>query len=271
MLQHENSRPLLFIVQDSRSFKPATTSVGSKAISTHVNRRYRGWKKITAKSLELDSTTKAILTARLPTEDFTDTNEDTDSFLTKYRLQLLESSNTLVYTSINLPLLRQRKEKLALLDKLIVPQIPRFGNHPLDPFAPDIFKNDHELQASLFFYIKTIRPFTTHLLKDWLWFDNLSQIQSSPVLAYAVASYASIFLSGSLRGGPGVVLPPPVEQGQQPLWRIPPWLRLQTSCLAELSTILRDPIKIDESCYQAILFLFRLAVSLSTSHAIQIL
>lgn len=42
---------------------------------------------------------------------------------------------------------------------------------------------------------------------------------------------------------------------------MPPWLRLHTKCLAELNTILSDPAQVqDESCYQTVLFLYRLSV-----------
>ncbi|KIW92880.1 uncharacterized protein Z519_06729 [Cladophialophora bantiana CBS 173.52] len=134
-----------------------------------------------------------------------------------------------------------------------------------DIFTPSAaMRYDVEIKANLYFYFWTIRPFATHLLQSWKWLDNLSQIQASPCLTYAVATYASVFLSGMLRGGPGVVLPPPTEKGQKSPWQIPSWLRLHTRCLAELNAVLSDPHQVvDESCYQAILFLYRLSVLLA--------
>jgi hypothetical protein len=59
-----------------------------------------------------------------------------------------------------------------------------------------------------------------------------------------------------------VVLPPSCEKGLNSGFAIPPWLRLHTKCLSELNGILSGPAHlIDESCYQAILFLYRLSVS----------
>ncbi|EXJ80932.1 hypothetical protein A1O3_07220 [Capronia epimyces CBS 606.96] len=277
-------RPLLFIVQDSQSFRRRSSkkaAAEAKAITSHVSSRYRGWRKTHHQSLVLDPTTNAILTSTppihavgslpVPVNDVADQDQTSDQrLLSEYRQKLMETSGRWVYGSFKLHRLQaDRSERLILIDGSIVPPPSRLGSQTLDPFAPDMFKYDRELQASLFYYIKIIRPFAVHLLQGWSWIDNLSQVQSSPVLAYAVATFASAFLSGSLRGGPGVVLPPPVEKGQQPLWEIPPWLRLQTHCLAELNAILSDPSSrnLDESCYQAILFLLRLSILFSDGEA----
>ncbi|KIX99305.1 uncharacterized protein Z520_04881 [Fonsecaea multimorphosa CBS 102226] len=139
------------------------------------------------------------------------------------------------------------------------------GTQFFDIFTPSTaITYDTEIKANLYFYFWVIKPFATHLLQSWKWLDNLSQIQASPCLTYAVATYASVFLSGMLRGGPGVVLPPPTERGQTSHWPIPAWLRLHTRCLAELNAFLSDPSQaVDDSCYQAILFLYRLSVLLA--------
>lgn len=150
-----------------------------------------------------------------------------------------------------------------LFEDFVSPQPTLVGYHSLDPFSsfgPDM---DMEMKSNLHFYFKVIRPFTAHLIDSWAWFDDVSETQSSKVLAYAVAAFASLFLSGCLRGGPGVVLPPPVEQGQASLWPIPPWLRLQTICLSELNSVLQTSGHIDRACYQAMLFLFRISVLLA--------
>lgn len=61
--------------------------------------------------------------------------------------------------------------------------------------------------------------------------------------------------------GPGVVIPPQPNKGEQSFWPIPPWLRLHTKCLAELNALLSQSSKlVDDSCYQAIVFLYRLSV-----------
>ncbi|KEF62263.1 uncharacterized protein A1O9_00235 [Exophiala aquamarina CBS 119918] len=270
MSKRRKPLPLLFIVQDAQTFSHPKSLAETRAISTHVNSRYREWRKTSHRDLLLHHTTNAILTSNPPVEDIVpanDTNQVTDDeidrFFAEYRDQLMKTSRQWVYGSFDAEYLPKRKEKLRLPEYLIVPRFSRLGSQTLDPFAPDFFRHDPELRSNLFYYIKIIRPFAIHLLEDWSWINNLSQVQSSPVLAYAVAAYASVFLSGSLRGGPGVVLPPPVEKGEHPLWQIPPWLRLQTSCVVELKAILSDPSKVDESCYQAVIFLLRLSILLS--------
>jgi hypothetical protein len=275
MSRRQKPVPLLFVIQDAQTFTHSKSSAEARAISSHVNSRYRGWRKTSHRDLLLHPTTNAILTSKLPTEEALPANdarhvtdEEIDRFFAEYRDQLMTNSRQWVYGSFDAECLPARKEKLMLSEDLIKPRFSRLGSQTLDPFAPDFFRHDPELQSNLFYYTKIIRPFAVHLLEGWSWIDNLSQVQSSPVLAYAVAAYASVFLSGSLRGGPGVVLPPPVEKGEQPLWQIPPWLRLQTSCVVELKAILSDPAKVDESCYQAVIFLLRLSVSRDTLIAV---
>ena len=268
--------PLFFVVQDPQTFSHPKSSAETRAISTHVNRRYRGWRKTSHRDLVLHPTTNAILTSQPPVEDSIIpwintrhvTDEELDQFFREYQEQLMRTSRQWVYSSFDAEDLPARKEKLILSEDLIIPRFSRLGTQSLDPFAPDFFRHDLELQSNLFYYIKIIQPFAVHLLQDWSWINNLSHVQSSPVLAYAVAAYASAFLSGSLRGGPGVVLPPPVEKGERPLWQIPPWLRLQTSCVVELKAILSDPSKVDDSCYEAVTFLLRLSVSRVTLNTV---
>jgi hypothetical protein len=150
-----------------------------------------------------------------------------------------------------------------LFEDFVTPQPSLMGHHSLDPFSSFGTEMDLEMKSNLHFYFKVIRPFAHHLIQAWPWLDNVSEVQSSKVLAYAIASFASVFLSGCLRGGPGVVLPPPNESGQSSLWAIPPWLRLQTTCLSELNQILQTTEKVDAACYQAMLFLFRISVLLA--------
>lgn len=271
MNRRQKPVPLLFVVQDAQTFSQSKSKSKSRAhaISSHVNQLYRGWKKTQHRGLLLHPTTHAILTPNPPIETSPAADDakhvadkEIDRFFGYYRDQLMTTSRQWVYGSFGAACLPDRKDKLVLSDYLTIPQISRLGTQTLDPFAPDFFRNDPELQSSLFYYARIIRPFAVHLIEGWSWIDNLAQVQSSPVLAYAVAAYASVFLSGSLRGGPGVVLPPPVEKGEQPLWQIPHWLRLQTNCVVELKALLDDPSKVDVSCYQAVLFLLRLSVSI---------
>lgn len=271
MPRRQKPVPLLFIVQDAQTFNTSRSksTAEARAISSHVNNSYRGWRRTQHRDLLLHPTTNAILKPHPPAETSPPadginhvTDEEIDRFFEHYRDQLMKTSRQWVYGSFDAAFLPARKDNLDLSEYLTIPQISRLGSQTLDPFAPDFFKKDVELQSNLFYYAKIIRPFAVHLIEGWSWIDSLSQVQSSPVLAYAVAAYASAFLSGSLRGGPGVVLPPPAEKGEQPLWQIPHWLRLQTNCVVELKAILSDPSKVDVSCYQAVIFLLRLSVSL---------
>jgi hypothetical protein len=132
-----------------------------------------------------------------------------------------------------------------------------------DPFTPSGINFSRGIRSSLHFYFKILRPFALHLVDGWEWPGNLSFIQASPALTYAIAAYASVFLSGCLKGGPGIVLPPPANANDAPLWPIPPWFRMHTCCLAELNPLLADPQKVDETSFQAILFLFRIAILLA--------
>ncbi len=152
----------------------------------------------------------------------------------------------------------------------ITPEISKLGLSLLDPFTSTSTGLDHDIISNLHFYFKVIRPFALHLIDDWEWLGSLPYIQASPALTYAVAAYASLFQSGCLEGGPGVVLPPPVKEGGTPLWPVPVWFQLQTRCLAELNPLLADSNKVDETCYQAILLLFRIAILLADGKPAQI-
>jgi hypothetical protein len=155
-----------------------------------------------------------------------------------------------------------------LFEDFVTPQPVLVGCHSLDPFSSFGGEMDLEMRSNLHFYFTVVQPFAMHLITgSWSWFDSIAYTQSSKVLAYAVASFASLFLSGCLRGGPGVVLPPPTDHEQSLLWPIPPFLRLQTVCLSELSELLRTTGEVDEACFQAVLFLFRISVLLADGAA----
>ncbi|KPI37262.1 uncharacterized protein AB675_1578 [Cyphellophora attinorum] len=140
---------------------------------------------------------------------------------------------------------------------------PLLGYCSLDPFSTYGTEMDSEMRYNVHFYFQVIRPFATHLIDGWWWCDSAPQIQCSRALSYAVAAYASLFVSGCVGGGPGVVLPPPTEPGQRARWRNPPWLRLQTICVSELNSQLQSSDDVDDSSFAAMLFLFRISVLLA--------
>lgn len=256
--------PLLFIVNNPTSY--TTGGRDAKAVASHVSARYRGWRKINRRSLMLDSTTKAILTSNIKSikveVDHPAYAENVER-LNEHHEEMIQRSEhfSCGFSKKTFQFQREDVENWTIFADLISPQISSLGSHFFDPFTPTNVKFDTEMRSNLHFYFQVIRPFATHLMKPWRWFDNLAQIQNTPVLAYAVAAFTSIFLSGCLKGGPGVVLPPAEERGRMSLWPIPPWLRLQTSCLAELNALLSKPLpEMIEECYEAILFLFRISV-----------
>jgi hypothetical protein len=268
--------PLLFIVNNPTSYPAGGRD--AKAVASHVSARYRGWRKVNRRSLMLDSTTKAILTSNISSSSVLGNVKsikveiDDPAYaenvgrLNEHHEEMTKRSEhfSCGFSKKTFQFQREDVENWTIFADLISPQISSLGSHFFDPFTPTNVKFDTEMRSNLHFYFQVIRPFATHLMKPWSWFDNLSQIQNTPVLAYAVAAFTSIFLSGCLKGGPGVVLPPAEERGRMSLWPIPPWLRLQTSCLAELNALLCKPSpEMIEECYEAILFLFRISVGIS--------
>ncbi|KIW29005.1 uncharacterized protein PV07_04852 [Cladophialophora immunda] len=286
MSQSRKPPPLMFIVGDAKN--PSRTTKALKSAKTsHISSRYRYWSKANHQDLALDSTTKAILTGtssylqRLSTANYPKTpasasNNDDETEQDGHEQSSSEGSNGAlipVATTCTATTTSQKphvavkpwERALRAYEEWAASPLTLLGSQFFDIFTPSTaLTYDTEIKANLYFYFWIIRPFATHLLQSWKWLDNLSQIQASPCLTYAVATYASVFLNGMLRGGPGVVLPPPTEKGQKSPWQIPAWLRLHTRCLAELNAVLSDPNQVvDDSCYQAILFLYRLSVLLA--------
>ncbi|KAJ9604605.1 hypothetical protein H2200_010719 [Cladophialophora chaetospira] len=270
MNHSKNPPPLMFIVGDGKNPQKSTRAIKS-AKTSHISSRYRYWSKANHRDLALDSTTKAILNGassylnKLSTGNYRkkplellNVDQEDDDTSPKEEVGPLTAPKRYVAER---PWQRAREE----YEEWTSCPLSILGSQFFDIFAPSTaMKYDVEVKTNLYFYFKIIRPFATHLLQSWEWFDDLARIQASPCLTYAVATYASVFLSGMLRGGRGVVLPPSSGKNLNSGFAIPPWLRLHTKCLSELNAILSDPSQvIDESCYQAILFLYRLSVLLA--------
>jgi hypothetical protein len=163
--------------------------------------------------------------------------------------------------------------KVASISHKMLPTMePPVFSTTFDPFSSSPPMIDREVQQGLHFYFKIIRPFTSDLIHGWRWHESLSEVQAQPALAYAIAAFSSAFVSGCARGGPGVVLPPLPFSGRvrrsnedRLLWPLPPWLRLHTRCIRELSETLKQESdgNQDGATFQAILFLFRLSVLLA--------
>ena len=204
--------PLLFVLQDNND--PRRSQVDAKAIASHVSARYKPWRKTNRKSLALDSTTKAILTYKRPPDD---------NSLQKGTTQ--DPALGAIEGTVSIAAGQEKNSDSTMWDNLRRAEHPRLsvlGSSSFDPFTPTSQNINHEVKSNLHFYFKVIRPFALYLVQDWEWLDSLSMIQSSSALAHAVAAYASVFISGCMKGGPGIVLPPPASEGETPLWSIPP-------------------------------------------------
>lgn len=252
---HEQA-PLLFINTGPKTY--AATANAAKAVYSHVTAQYRTWRKANPRHLALDPSTRAILASksRLSKGNYGSkvplvVDGDENSVVGKSR----HVAGTLLSESCKTP----RSQRL--LNGSTSVSIPRYNVQSLDPFSGNNWYSDREVRFLLHSYFDIVRPFATQLMKQWHWLDSLSQIQSTPALAYAVSSFMSIFLSGYQGGGRAVVLPPMAKDPKDLLWAVPPYIRLQTSCMVELKNLLQisDSTTLD-ICYQAILFLFKSSV-----------
>lgn len=203
--------PLLFITQGPNSFASQPTSDDAFAIASHITSRYNRWSKANRKSLLLDSTTKAILSREtssgnpLPPGQPTEVQvkgEDgqgtvsvvSDVRVAQWRGPIEEEDGQEDVDLVMKSWTVARREFERFVHVRLVELAPQF----LDPFSKSNY--DSEVTSSLYFYFKIVQPFATHLIPGWEWIDNLPQIQSSPLLAYALATYTTVFKSGMLRG-----------------------------------------------------------------------
>ena len=262
--------PLKFIVRGVED--GPKTKKQAKAIASHVSGTYKRWRRVSAPQdrLSLDSSTKAILKPQssqaiseddVPTAikvEFDGDNPPSSPRHTVYDEGQMNSDDGV----------RDEETKAKRFASLSPFRETTIGSQTLDPFTPLHDRIDRKVEPHLRFYFKVVLPFARRLLQSWTWNDNLPLIQATPVLAYAVAAYASIFVSGCLGGGPLVVLPPPTEDGRRPMWDVPPWLSLHTQCITELSAIIstgdseQTPV-----AFEAVLLLFRLSVLLADGNA----
>lgn len=136
------------------------------------------------------------------------------------------------------------------------------GTHLIDPFSPTQDQLN-EVASLLVRYHQQIIPLVKTISSSWYWIDNASQLLAMPALRLAIAAYTSAFFSLVEHGPRAVCLPPIPERGEQSLWPIPPWFRLQTQTL----TLLKNALSVDKDLnkpetFHTILFLFRLAILL---------
>ena len=242
----------------------------AKAVASHISGTYKKWRKASAPQgrLSLDSSTRAIIRPQSdhvaevrvlkPMDMVPKDQHVSNPKSVPDPAQELETSNNEIKVEL-------KDSRLASLSPLTLNNI---GSQCLDPFTALHEHVDRKVEPHLRFYFKVVLPFARHLLPSWSWFDSLPYIQAVPVLAYAVAAYASIFMSGILGGGPSVVLPPPSHKDKKTLWTVPPWLSLQTKCINELNAIIgSDGSKQTEAVFEAILLLFRLSILLADGNA----
>ena len=201
--------PLLFITQGPNTFAAQLTSDDAFAIASHITSRYNRWSKVNRKSLSLDSTTRAILSRETssshpiqPAQSEEPQIKDEDDQGT---VSIINDTNVVRWHGS----VEEDKDDGRTVwkswtiakrefEQLVNARLMEPGAQFLDPFSKSNY--DSEVTASLYFYLKVIQPFATHLIPEWQWIDNLPQIQSSPLLAYALATYTTVFKSGMLKG-----------------------------------------------------------------------
>jgi hypothetical protein len=215
MNHSKNPPPLMFIVGDGKNPQKSTRAIKS-AKTSHISSRYRYWSKANHRDLALDSTTKAILNGassylnklstgtyrKEPPELLSSDQADNDKRSEEQSGALVCNTAVIRPASPN-PNVAVKPWEQARRDyeEWVACPLSILGSQFFDTFTPSTaMKYDIEIKTNLYFYFKIIRPFATHLLQSWQWFDNLAQIQASPCLTYAVATFASVFLSGMLRG-----------------------------------------------------------------------
>ncbi len=209
MNHSKNPPPLMFIVGDGKNPQKSTRAIKS-AKTSHISSRYRYWSKANHRDLALDSTTKAILNGpssylnKLSTSNYrkksvgklTPSRDDDHDSPKENSALVLKTFEVAPYVAVK-PWEGARRE----YEEWVACPLSILGSQFFDIFTPSTaMRYDVEIKTNLYFYFKVIRPFATHLLQSWEWFDNLAQIQASPCLTYAVATFASVFLSGMLRG-----------------------------------------------------------------------
>lgn len=190
--------PLKFIVRGVEDGRKTKTQ--SKAIASHVPGTYKRWRKVSAPQdrLCLDSSTKAILKPPVP--------ESLDEKEAPAPIKAEPDSNDSMSSpdldgTVDEPRhgngsIDDEEMKAKRFASLFPFRESGIGSQTLDPFTPLHERIDRKVEPNLRFYFKVVLPFARRLLKSWTWNDKLPLMQATPVLAYAVAAYASIFVSG---------------------------------------------------------------------------
>jgi hypothetical protein len=215
MNHSKNPPPLMFIVGDGKNPQKSTRAIKS-AKTSHISSRYRYWSKANHRDLALDSTTKAILNGassylnklstgnyRKEPPELSSGDQADDDKESPRQSGPLVCNRAVIRPATPNPNVAVKPWEQARRDyeEWVACPLSILGSHFFDTFTPSTaMKYDIEIKTNLYFYFRIIRPFATHLLQSWEWFDNLAQIQASPCLTYAVATFASVFLSGMLRG-----------------------------------------------------------------------
>ena len=204
---HRRRVPLKFIVRGVGDGPKTKTQ--AKAIASHVSGTHKRWRKVSAPQdrLCLDSSTKAILKPPVPQ------SLDEEKPSAPIKVEHISMSSLEIDVTVEEPrhgngTVDDEETKAKRFASVSPSMESGVGSQILDPFTPLHERIDRKVEPHLHFYFRVVLPFARRLLKSWTWYDDLPLIQATPVLAYAVAAYASIFVSGCLGGGPLVVLPP---------------------------------------------------------------
>ena len=243
------SGPLLFVHRDQENVQGVRSARELEQIKQHLAQRHQKRRKVQQK-LEIHPSINRILRQPTTDDDGDQTvHEDAMSLAPTSDRSTLEASQGPFGSSI------ESSSRDALSANMI-------SDGALDPFTP-LQEPSLEVRRLLFLYCKQLRPLARTVSSEWDWIGNLGEIQSSPMLTYAIASYASAFSTGMRSGARGVALPPMPERGRPALWPMPIWFRFQTQALSLLNTALLDKQNgATMEIFHTIVFLFRLAVLL---------
>lgn len=243
------SGPLLFVHRDQDNVRAARTTKELEQIKRHLAQRHqkkgKGQRKLDVHP-SVDRILREPLNHGVDHDNYSAHGEAVSLTQTGDRHALLAAQGSFVsFTESSI--------RSALNANIISDGI-------LDPFTP-FQESTSEIRRLLFLYCRHLRPLAGTVDSEWNWIESVGKIQSSPMLTYAVAAYASAFFTGLKSGSRGIALPPVPEKGRQSLWDMPTWFRFQTQALASLNIALLDREQLARSqVYHTIVFLFRLAV-----------
>lgn len=254
---------LLFINKDPSNL--SRTAAEIYAVGSYVSKGSRKWRRPKS-SLALDSSTGRILAAAgVDSSAVSKTPSPTLSkpINLKWRLENSKIAASKPIESCMFPASKKAKQVKSATTS---PSPPMSATPTAPPQPPTDQNHGQTIISLLSLYSQTIRPFARSVSSNWIWIDDISLIQGSPALTYALCAFASAFQQGVRHGLQCLALPPAVTEDETPLWYTPPWFAFQAQAISLLRRHLADvgdsDRVIQKAELHAILFLMRLSVML---------